>query len=35
MIDYETYCRIGLPSQQDVSAPQIADACGLDERTVR
>jgi transposase len=35
MIDYETYCRIGLLSQQDVSAPQIAEACGLDERTVR
>lgn len=35
MIDYETYSRIQLLSQQEVTAPQIAVACGLDERTVR
>ena len=35
MIDYETYCKIRLLTQQGVSAPQIAADCRLDERTVR
>jgi len=35
VIDYETYCRIRLLTQQEVSAPRIAEECGLDERTVR
>ena len=35
MIDYETYCRIRLLTQQALAAPRIAAACGLDERTVR
>ena len=35
MIDYETYHRIRLLTQQGVTAPQIAADCRLDERTVR
>ena len=35
MIDYETYCRIRLLTQQAAAAPRIAEMCGLDERTVR
>lgn len=35
MIDYETYCRIRLLTQQALTVPSIAAACGLDERTVR
>ena len=35
MIDYETYCRIKLLTHQLVSAPRIAQDCGLDDRTVR
>jgi len=35
MISYELYCRIRLLTQQGLNAPQIADACALDERTVR
>jgi len=35
MIGYELYCRIRQLSEQGLSVPQIAAACGLDERTVR
>ena len=35
MINYETYHRIRLLTQQGVTAPQIAADCRLDERTVR
>jgi transposase len=35
MINYETYARIGMLTQQGLTPSQIAADCGMDERTIR